>query len=190
MSTERQVGKLSHTDWCVHNRKVLRHLEQNRSNYTACHSTTLQCSCFHMAQLLFKSHKQLIGMGIWKILQACWSQLNPKLLNPQVWTSQRDWKMNKYYLWVTFQLLLQLGLLQRLCHQWSFFQAFPTDMGRRQVVCSFKIYFYFVKIEEGPSRADENCSTVPCIFNSIFPTSWNYWASGTILYKITFIVQV
>lgn len=123
-------------------------------------------------------------------LQACWSQLNPKLLNPQVWTSQRDWKMNKYYLWVTLQLLLQLGLLQRLCHQWSFFQAFPTDMGRRRVVCSFKIYFYFVKIVEGPSRADENCSTVPCIFNSIFPTSWNYWASGTILYKITFIVQV
>lgn len=158
------------------------------------HITILQYSCFHMAQLLCKSQKQLIGMGIWKnlplsSLRACWSQLNPKVLNPQVWTSQRDWKMNNY-LGVTLQLLLQLGLLQGLCHQWSFFQAFPKDMGGRQVACNFTMYFYFIKLAEDPSRADENCSTVWCISHSIFPTSWNYWVSATILCKITFIVQV
>lgn len=148
-------------------------------------TTILQQSCFHMALLLCKSQKQLIGIGIWKV-----SQLNPKVFNPQVWDSQRNWKMNKYYLGVTLQLLLQLGLLQGLCHQWSFFQAFPTDTGRRQLVSNFTMYFYFIKLAEDPSRAEESWSTVQCISHSIFTTSWNYWASATILYKMTFMVQV
>lgn len=148
-------------------------------------TTILQQSCFHMALLLCKSQKQLIGIGIWKV-----SQLNPKVPNRQVWDSQRNWKMNKYYLGVTLQLLLQLGLLQGLCHQWSFFQAFPTDTGRRQLVSNFTMYFYFIKPAEDPSRAEESWSTVQCISHSIFTTSWNYWASATILYKMTFMVQV
>lgn len=77
--------------------------------------------------------------------------------------------MNKYYLWVTLQLLLQLGLPQRLCHQWSFFQAFPTHMGRRQVVCNFTVYFYFIKLAEDPSRADENCSNCLMHLSQHFP---------------------